>query len=192
MGSGNRPARGRRSSGEAASSRRAESTDEPQFLAIGRIVAPRGVRGEMRVEIESDDPERFHALGTVYLGEEHRPFRVQGARLHQGRALLTLHGIADRSAAEAWRGVYVYVSREDALPLEENQYYHYQIIGLQAVTEEGEALGRISEVLTTGANDVYVIQGPRGEILLPAYQDVILHVDRASGRMVVRIPEGLV
>ena len=122
----------------------------------------------------------------------HRPFRVQGARLHQGRALLTLHGIADRSAAEAWRGVYVYVSREDALPLEENQYYHYQIIGLQAVTEEGEALGRISEVLTTGANDVYVIQGPRGEILLPAYQDVILHVDRASGRMVVRIPEGLV
>jgi 16S rRNA processing protein RimM len=188
MAGAERHTEGRRSAEEAASSR---VDGEVRFLAIGRIVAPRGVRGELRVEIESDDPNRFLALQTVYLGEEHRPFRVRGARLHQGRALLVLAGIADRNAAEAWRGAYVYVAIEDALPLGENEYYHHQIVGLQAVTEEGEALGRVSEVLITGANDVYVIQGPRGEILLPAFEDVILAIDLPQGRMVVRIPEGL-
>jgi len=105
--------------------------------------------------------------------------------------LLTLVGVDDRDAAEALRGQWIYVAIEDALPLGEGEYYHFQIVGLQVITAEGEALGRITEILPTGANDVYVIQGPRGEILVPALEGVILNVDLPNGRMIVRLPEGL-
>ncbi len=182
---------GRRSSEDVASSRVSAGHDAERYLAIGRIVAPRGVRGELRVEVETEDPERFRVLERVYLGEEHVAYAVRGARLHDRQALLLLVGIDDRTAAEALRGSWVYVSIEDALPLAEGEYYYHQIVGLQTVTEDGDALGRVTQVFPTGANDVYVIQGPRGEILLPALEGVILRIDLPNGRMTVRIPEGL-
>jgi len=80
---------------------------------------------------------------------------------------------------------------QDALPLEEGEYYCHQIEGLHAVTTEGERLGRVTEVLATGANDVYVVRGSQGELLLPAVKDVILRVDLEAGVLVVRLPEGL-
>lgn len=185
---------GRRPLGGDAShgaSRGPAGGDHVLFLVIGRVAAPRGVRGELRVNIETDAPERFGDLERVLLGEDHVPFRVESAQVHRGQALLTLEGIEDRDAAEAWRGAYVYVLSDDALPLEEGEYYHHQIVGLEVVTEDDEALGRVTEILSTGANDVYVVQGRRGEVLLPALEGVILRVDLASGRMHVRVPEGL-
>jgi len=125
------------------------------------------------------------------VGEEHAAYAVRRARVHESQVLLTLVGVDDRDAAEALRGQWIYVAIEDALPLGEGEYYHFQIVGLQVITAEGEALGRVSEILPTGANDVYVIQGPRGEILVPALEGVILNVDLPNGRMIVRLPEGL-
>jgi len=158
---------------------------------VGRVVAPHGIRGEVRVSVETDDPSRFALLERVYLGEERACFGVEGARLHKGRVLLKLRGIESRNAAEAWRNAWVFIQIRDALPLEEGQYYHHQVIGMDVTTDDDVPIGQITEIITTGANDVYVVHGPKGELLLPAIQDVILQVLPEERRMVVRVPEGL-
>ncbi|MHB1294377.1 MAG: ribosome maturation factor RimM [Anaerolineae bacterium] len=160
-------------------------------LVVGKVVGARGVQGELKVRLETDDPTRFSALREVLLGEGHQPFQVQRARVHLGQGLLLLHGIADRNAAEQWRDALVYVAVEKAAPLEEDEYYYHQLVGLKVITVEGEDLGTLTEVLPTGANDVYVVHGSGGEVLLPAIKDVIQQVDLAQGRMLVKIPEGL-
>lgn len=175
----------------SAETDQSQAVGHKTHLVIGRIVAARGVHGELKVEISTDDPDRFFQLREVYLGDALIQFTVKRARLFQGYALLTLHGIEDRTTAEGWRDTYVYVKAEDAIPLAEGEYYHYQIRGLLAITTEGKKLGRVIEVLATGANDVYVVQGPRGEILLPAIRDVILNIDLKTGSLLVRLPDGL-
>jgi 16S rRNA processing protein RimM len=161
-------------------------------LAIGRIVRPWGVRGEVKVEILTDWPERFALLEYVYLGEEAVPYRLERFRLHQGYALLKLAGCDDRNAAESLRGQVVQVPREKAILLDEGEYYVYQIEGLEVWTDEGEFLGRVVEVLFTGSNEVYVVRGLRGEVLIPAIADVVLEVDLEGGRLVVRLVDGLI
>jgi len=169
-----------------------QKSAQVQHLVIGRIVAPRGLRGELRLDIETDNPERFGALREVYLGEKRIPFRVLHARLHQGQALLMLDGISSREAAEAWRNTLVYVTMEDAIPLEKGEYYCHQIVGLLAITPEGERLGRVTEVLSTGANDVYVVDTGGGqELLLPAIKQVVIRIDLDAGAMTVCVPDGL-
>jgi len=164
---------------------------EVTHLVIGRVVAPRGIRGELKVVVETDDPERFHLLREVYLGDGLVRFQVRRVRLRGGQAWLQLAGIDTRTAAEQWRDTYLYVPLEQALPLAEGEYYYYQIEGLTAITEEGQVLGRVAEVLPTGANDVYVVRGEEGEVLLPALKDVIVRIDLEAGTMVVRAPDGL-
>ena len=162
-----------------------------QFLVVGQILAARGLRGELKVRAETDDPARFTRLTHVYLGEEKVRYAVAGARFLNDFVLLSLSGVRERNGAEALRGLTIYVDPEQALPLAEGEYYHHQIEGLSVLTEDGQTLGRVSEVLETGANDVYVVAGPAGELLLPAIKDVILHIDLVRKSMTVRVPEGL-
>ncbi|MBC7317056.1 MAG: 16S rRNA processing protein RimM [Chloroflexi bacterium] len=162
-----------------------------EYLVIGQIVAPRGVRGELKVRCESEDPQRFLSLKEVFLGEGRARFAVRAVRFFKGQILLQLHGIEDRNEAERWRDAYVQIPIEEGLPLGENEYYYHQIEGLTAVTEEGEVLGQVVEILPTGANDVYVVRGEREEILLPAIREVILRVDLEKGLLVVHLLEGL-
>jgi 16S rRNA processing protein RimM len=171
---------------------RARDGSEPRYLVVGRIVAPWGVRGEVKVALETDFPERFERLKRVYLGEKAISFVLEGSRLHKRHALLKLGGCDDRDAAEKLRGQLVQIPIEEAMPLGEDEYYVYQIVGLDVWTGEEEYLGRVSEVLFTGANDVYVVQGERGEILVPAVEDVVLEIDLAGGRLTVELMEGLI
>ncbi len=164
----------------------------PSYLAIGKVLRPWGVRGEVKVEILTDWPERFALLEYVYLGDEAVCYHLERFRLHRGFALLKLEGCDDRSAAEALRDQLVQIAREEAMPLEEDEYYVYQIEGLEVWTDEGEMLGRVVEVLFTGANEVYVVQGPRGEVLIPAIADVVLQVDLEGGRLIVHLMDGLI
>lgn len=173
---------------------------EPRFLVIGRVVGAHGLRGELRVEIHTDFPEHFEVLETVYLGDdsttglgrgEPRHFHLERCRFHKGRAIVKLAGCETRSDAERLRGQWVQIPIEHARPLDEDEYYEYQIVGLEVWTDEGERLGRITEVLYTGSNDVYVVTGPEGEILIPALEDVVLQVDLEAGRIVVSLMEGL-
>jgi 16S rRNA processing protein RimM len=146
----------------------------------------------MKVEILTDWPERFALLECVYLGEEAVPYRLERFRLHRRYALLKLAGCDDRNAAGDLREQVVQVPREEAMPLDEGEYYVYQIEGLEVWTDEGESLGQVVEVLFTGSNEVYVVRGPRGEVLIPAIADVILRVDLEEGRLIVRPMDGLI
>lgn len=170
---------------------------EPRFLVIGQVVGAHGVRGELKVQILTDDASRFGLLEQVFIGledEEPVAWSLEGFRLHGGRALLTLRGCSDRNAAMAMRGYLIQVPREDAIPLEEGEYFEHQILGLEVWTAAGEPLGQIVDILYTAANEVYVVQGPnlgRRELLLPAIEDVVLEVDLEAGRLVVELLEGL-
>ena len=139
----------------------------PEYLAVGRVLRPHGVRGEMLLERYTDFPEHLAQVATVFVGEAAEPHQLASARLHRGQLLIRLSDCGDRDCADTYRGQIVQVRTSEAAPLPPGRYYHHQLIGLLAVTEEGEALGKVVDVLETGANDVYVVMVPGGEILLP-------------------------
>lgn len=166
----------------------------PRYLAIGRVVGAFGIRGEVKVEVHTDFPERFYQLKRVYLGESDddvRPVAVLGARPHKGRFLLRLEGCSDRTTAEAMRGQWLHIPIEEAMPLAEDEYYVYEVLGLRVETPAGEFLGYIQEVLFTGSNEVFVVEGDEGELLIPVLEDVVLEIDRAGERVLVALPPGL-
>jgi len=165
---------------------------EPRFLAIARVIKPWGVRGELKLEVLTSFPDQLGRLKCVYLGPEAIPHTVARFRWHSGGLLLQLADVRDRNAAELLRDQLVQIARQDAVELSPGQFYEYQIIGLKVVTEDGEPLGQVVEVLTTGANDVYVVQGPRGEVLLPARIEVVRAIDLDAGTMTVTLLPGLV
>jgi 16S rRNA processing protein RimM len=164
---------------------------EPRHLAIGRVTRPFGLRGELKVEVLTEYPDQLGRLRTVYLGPQAKPWTVEGVRLHRGAALFKLAGCDDRTSAEALRGALVQIALEDAVPLEHGEYYEHQIVGMTVAEEDGTHLGKVTKIISTGANDVYVVVGPDGELLLPAIESVILEIDLGADRMVVRVMEGL-
>lgn len=149
------------------------------------------------MRLMTDYPERIGELAQVYLGEQIQddaptPYTVQGMRMNKGNGLLRLEGIADRDAADRLRSLYVFVHIEDAVPLEEGEFYLYQLIGLQVQDESGFVVGTIENVMETGANDVYVIDSPDyGEVLFPAHEETIIDHDIENGIVIVNIPDGL-
>ena len=161
------------------------------LLVVGRVVAPRGVTGELKLDLQRGDPDLFVALRRVYLGEGREPFTVRRARIHLEQGLLSLEGIEDRDAAEQWRDAMVYAPAADLRELDADEYLVGDILGLRVVTDEGESLGEIIEIIATGANDVYVVRGALNDLLLPAIKQVILNVDIAGGTMTVHLLEGL-
>ena len=167
--------------------------DDPRYLAIGRIARPWGVRGELKVEILTEDPSRFDELETVFVGPQFESYRLESARLHGKAMRLKLAGCDDRASAEPLRGLLLHVVMEDALPLEEGEYWVHQILGLRAYSTNGDCLGIVQAVLETGSNDIYVVRAQSGrEVLVPALKDVVLEIDPDSGRMLVELPEGLI
>jgi 16S rRNA processing protein RimM len=163
----------------------------PSFLIVARVRRPFGVKGELLLDMLTEFPGRLSQSERIYAGENRRPCRIESIRRHGGDMLLRLDGIRDRDAAEGLRGQALSVRVDDLPPLPAGRYYHHQIEGLEVFTERGEKLGTVKEILKTGANDVYVVEGERGEILLPAVRQVILEVRPEEGRMVVRLMEGL-
>ena len=169
----------------------------PQHLVIGEVLRPHGVQGELRIRLLTDYPERIAQLKVVYLGTSVdapnlKPYPVAGMRLHLEYGLLSLHGINSRAKADRLRNLLIMVDIENAVPLEDGEFYLFELIGLEVRTEAGESLGTISEVIETGANDVYVVDSPRyREVLIPATDETILRTDIAGRVVVVRLPEGL-
>jgi 16S rRNA processing protein RimM len=157
-------------------------------LTVGTILAPHGVRGEFKVRLQTDDPEHLLTIKRLYLGDEERPRSVLEARLHAGHALIRLQGISSPETVERLRGTPLRIRGADARPLAANEYFLYQVIGLEAYDEAGNRLGRVVDLMETGANDVLVITPDDGgaDILLPSLPDVVLEMDPAVGRIVVR------
>lgn len=167
--------------------------DGHDFIVIGEITKPHGVRGEVRVKPHTDEPDRFSWLEQVYVGADNpRPMAVEQARVHQGMVLLKLTAVSDRLSAESLRGEWLLVPEEEALPLEAGEYFLFQLEGLTVLTTDGETLGTLTSVIETGANNVFVVQGDRGELLLPDIADVIQEIDFDNGRMHVTLLPGLI
>ena len=162
---------------------------EPQFMAVGKVLRPQGVRGELRLEIHTGYPGHLADVDTVYIGESHLPRRLQSSRQHQKTLLIKIEGCDDRTQADALRGQLISVAATDAVALKPGQFFHHQIIGLNVVGDDGELLGVVSEILQTGSNDVYVVKNSTGELLLPAIQSVILKIE--PPQITVHLIEGL-
>ena len=161
------------------------------FLAVGRVLRPHGVRGELLLASLTDFPEHLSEQKTIYLGEPPVPHALTGVRIHRGQLIIRLADSHDRDSADLFRDQLVQIEAQTAAPLPPGMYYHHQLLGLAVYTEEGEHLGELAEVLETGANDVYVVKGPQGELLLPVIADVIRGVDLAGRRLTVHLLDGL-
>lgn len=161
------------------------------YIAIGQILRPWGVRGEVKVALHTDFPERFLHLTLVFLGPEAQPAPVLSSRLLQGQALLKLEGYDNPEAAEALRGLWVQIPQDQLMPLPEDEHYVFEMIGVRVVSTDGRDLGEITEVLITGANDVLVVRHPGGEILVPYIDDVVVEEDLPARRIVIRPLPGL-
>jgi 16S rRNA processing protein RimM len=166
--------------------------DKPRFLIIGKILKPFSYRGELKVEILTDYPERFASLRTVYIGDDAKSFSVESTHTHGKYILLKLHGIDSDQQAGALRDQFLYVSIEDAVELPKDQIFLYQLVGLRAVTTDGQLLGTVTDVLDTNANDVYVVNDGAREILIPAIPDIVREINLERGEMIIRLIDGLV
>ena len=158
---------------------------------MAQVLAPHGIRGELKCRVVTDFPkQRFRRGNRVLIdGQAHV---VQGARLQGRFVLLKLEHVADRDQAEAFRNKDVQIRTEDAVALPKGRFYWHQVIGLQ-VEDAGthEQLGIVADILETGANDVYVVRSQRGEILVPAIKDVVKDIDPAAGRMLIEPLPGM-
>ncbi|MCM3782989.1 ribosome maturation factor RimM [Neobacillus mesonae] len=167
-----------------------------QYFNVGKIVNTHGIRGELKVLPLTDFPEERFDKGSklvIDTGEGHIPVIVESARLHKNMYVVRLQGYGNINEVEKYKGTMLKVSSEYQTELGNDEFYFHQIVGCEVVTDEGETLGTIKEILTPGANDVWVVKTKEGkEILLPYIDEVILHVDVPNQKVTVHLMEGLV
>jgi len=163
------------------------------WIAVGRVGRAHGVRGEVAVLPLSEVPSRFEPGSRLFVGETgDRSLTVAASRPHQHRVLVRFAEIADREAASALSGAYLFVPRGSSPSLPEGSYWPHQLEGCEVRTTSGRVLGEIREIVRTPANDVWATAGPDGaEVLIPALRDVVESVDVEARRVVVRDIPGL-
>lgn len=170
---------------------------EVRYLNVGKIVNTHGVRGEIRIWPQTDFPEiRFRKGSRLLLippgQEEPVPVEVMNARPQKNMYILKLKGIDSMNDAEKLKGGELKVDQDDRVPLEDGEYYVQDIVGCTVITDAGETLGVISDVLSPGANDVWVVKRQKGkDVLLPVIDEVVLNVDLSQRQVKVHLMEGL-
>ena len=167
-----------------------EEESSPSTLVIGRVVATSGIKGAVKVEALTDSPERFLELEEVELelpGGERRPARIERAEVRSRGPVLSFEGYRSREEASRLRGALITIPASRAVRLPEGRYFLHQIIGLRAVTPEGEDLGRVKEILEHPAHDVYVTE----KTMIPALRRFVKSIDLEGGVMVVDLPPAL-
>ncbi len=169
--------------------------DSKDLLQVGVITSTHGVRGEVKVFPTTDDPGRFKGLkkATLDTGKERKELHIQGVKFFKQFVILKFEGIDNINDVEKYKRCPLLVTREDAVPLEEDEYFIADMIGMEVATEDGEAFGTLKDVIGTGANDVYVVESLRyGDVLIPAIKECILSVDIEEKKMKVHLMEGLI
>ncbi len=183
----------RRKSAEGSNADAAGSppTGEPVFLAVGKLRRPHGMHGEMVMDVLTDFPERLKPGRKLLVGDRHLPVQIRSVRGHNQAMLIAFNGYDTPEQAGEFRNQILYASTVEQPPLEEGEYYHHELIGLQVVDERGRLLGDLVEIMETGANDVYVVRPQTGqEILLPAIDEVILEISLEKKSMCVHLLPG--
>jgi len=160
-------------------------------ILIGKVVGPFGIRGEVKVLVLTDFPERFDVgrkIALITTTDERRVIRIKAGRPHGGGLLLKLEGVESRNDAEALRGAHIAIDRDELGELQEGSFYVFDIIGLKVVTDDGREFGEVTEVLQGGANDAYCTSTG---LCIPALKDVVVKVDIPGRVMVIRPMPGL-
>jgi 16S rRNA processing protein RimM len=158
-------------------------------LAIGVVVGTHGLQGELKLRLSTDDPERLSEIKWVYVGDDDARRRLQGIRFHFGMALLRIAGVRSPEEANALRGEKIRIAGKDARPLDEGEYFYYQLVGLVAYDEEETKLGTVVDIIETGTNDVLVIKSESGdELLVPNHPDFVPAIEPDHGRITVKPP----
>ena len=164
---------------------------------VGVITDTHGLKGELKVYPTTEDPDRFLELKDVLLGNDEGPkplmeVTITGVRFFKNLVIIKLKGYDDINQVEGFKKQELYVTRENAIPLVEGEYYVKDLIGLKVESDEGESLGSLIDVLETGSKDVYVIRKPgRKDLLIPVIEDCILEVSLEEKRMLVHLLPGL-
>ena len=168
-----------------------------ESLVVGRILRPHGLRGELSVEVRTDDPAERFAAGAVLATDppEVGPLTVTASRWHSGRLLVSFAGIEDRTDAETLRGIWLTIDAADIpLPQDPDEFHDHQLTGLTVVTVSGELVGTVTDVLHTGQDLLAVTPVPgtrQAEVLVPFVAAIAVEVDLAGGRLVINPPRGL-
>lgn len=166
-----------------------------QLLQVGVITQTHGVRGEVKVFPTTDDPERFLDLKKVLLdtGKETMALEIQSVKFFKQFVILKFKGIDNINDIERYKRCPLLVTREDAVALEEDEFFIADMIGMTVETEDGKAFGTLKDVMETGANDVYVIESEEhGEVLVPAIKECVLDVNIEEQKMIIHLMDGLV
>lgn len=164
------------------------------LLRVGVITSTHGVRGEVKVFPTTDDMNRFKKLKTVILdtGKEHKTLNIESVKFFKNMVILKFKGFDNINDVEMWRQKDLLITRDQAVKLSPDENFIVDLIGLTVMTDEGDKLGVMKDVLQTGANDVYIVKMADGkEVLLPAIKDCILNVDLEKGEMLVHVLDGL-
>ena len=165
---------------------------ESIYLAIGYLRRPHGVQGEIIMDLHTDFPDRIKSGRKVYIGEKYETFTIGSARVHAKGLLVKLRGFDSPETAGRFRNQWVYVKSSEVPALPEGRHYKHELIGLTVMTDDGNKLGILNEVLETGANDVYVVVRENGkEVLLPAIADVVIELNMDDKVMKVHLIDGL-
>ena len=165
-----------------------------EWLIVGRVGKPHGVHGDLLVEIITDFPERLAEDVRFGLGDENAPrdfFEVHRVRFHRGRWLLSVRGMRDRSAAECWKGLYLYLPEQILEDLPEGYLYEHHLVGLECRSPEGEDLGRVTGLDPGEGQSRLVVRRGRREFLVPYVPEIVLAVDLENGVAVIDAPSGL-
>ncbi len=163
---------------------------KPERLVVGRIAKAHGIRGEVAIDVASDEPSRFAPGARLQAGD--RTLTVSGSRPHQGRLLVLFDGVSDRNAAETLTGAELTIPFEEARALEDEwSFYPHQLEGLKVTDEGGQELGTMARVEESPASDLWVVRAQGRDVLVPAVRDIVVRVDLDGGTIVLRPPEGL-
>lgn len=164
------------------------------LLQAGVITTTHGIRGEVKVFPTTDDVHRFEDLDSVLLdtGRDYMKLEIENVKYFKQYAILKFKGINNINDIEKYKGRSLYVTRDQAIPLEEDEYYIADLIGLDVYLESGEKFGVLKDVMETGANDVYIVETEEGkEVLIPAIHECVLDIDVEENRMEIHLMDGL-
>lgn len=152
-------------------------------VLVGRIIAPFGLAGATSVKVLSDVPQRFATGARIYVNET--PMEIQYSRPSNRHLVVKFIGVDSRNAAEDLRDLELHIKEDQTAPLPENIYYHFQLLGLEVLDSNGCHLGILTDIIETGANDVYVVTTTDKETLIPAIRDYVTQIDLPNRRMIV-------
>lgn len=160
------------------------------YIKVGKVANTHGVRGELKIQSLTDYDERFSEEHSYYIGEEKKEVHIKSFKHHKGMLLMAFDEFDNINQCEKYKGDFLYVSKEDRFGLPEDSYYVDDLIGFE-VYHAGEKIGVLKEIQTSYVNDIYMVDTPKGDIMIPAVKEFILDVDLEEKRITVDLIEGM-